>query len=58
MTEIDEEQFALRFEQFWAMRNGTHGKYGNLGNAESASCRFEIPLQSSNPTLTARKQRT
>jgi hypothetical protein len=45
------------FEQFWAMRNGSAGRYGNRGNAESASCRFEMPFQGSNPTLTARNKR-
>jgi hypothetical protein len=26
--------------QFWAMPDGSHGKYGTPGNEESASCRF------------------
>lgn len=39
-----------RFEQFWAMRDGSYGKYGNPGNEESASCRTPEGLQGSNPT--------
>ena len=42
------------FGQFWAMRDGSPGRYGTPGNEESASCRFQVPLVGSNPTLTAK----
>jgi len=35
------------------MPNGSLGKYGNPGNEESATCRFYLPFQGSNPTLSA-----
>jgi hypothetical protein len=36
------------------MRDGSGGKYGNPGNQESATYRFQTPPEGSNPTLTAR----
>jgi hypothetical protein len=35
------------------MRYGEHGTYGSPGNQESATYRFQIWPEGSNPTLTA-----
>ena len=42
------------FGQFWAMRDGSPERYGTPGNEESVSCRFQVPIVGSNPTLTAK----
>ena len=39
--------------QWWAMRRGAYGIYGNPGNLESVTYRIHCGLKDSNPTLTA-----
>ena len=39
--------------QFWAMRDGSPGKYGTPGKEESVRCSFQLPIVASNRILSA-----
>ena len=55
MNVTSHSTFSLELRgQWWAMSDGTHGKYGTVGNEESVTYRVYYRPNSPNPTLTAR----